>query len=616
MPGTRPLPRFAPLPAVALRVAFAAMLATVVMSTGCQRDETPQLLQVLDVAPREAEVGERLEISGNGFPQGRTAHVTFRGALYRPGASKETGAEVATTGVVTSAQEIEVPFTEALQALFCGAGETKAHTTFEGEVEVAFEAAALGAPPVAGTLSKVLLDVRPPAARRGVEDARSAEGDHLLRFLGVAIGESAPASGGLLVATVEPASRAEEAGLVAGDLIVSLDHVRVHGREDLLVAPSTATAEIGVRRDGNAREEILRARVQGAMAFGAGELVGAAVILVIAAGFLVVLFAPPWPLATWIERRIAARLVRGNRVDAGGLRRLASVRGVLSTIAITTAFAAIPIAQRFAGSDLDVGIVFLLAVTALVTMGLFEESGDGVSGRGFVAGLRGAARVASYVVPGALAVAGVVVMTGSLRADEIVRAQGGFPWEWYAFRSPVSAVLCLLFLATALAPGDRAVPQPLARPRATPFPHAERVYTFVVGGVASALFLGGWELPFAPAGADSAHATLAFLGASLFVAKAWSVVVLLGGLRATLPRRRIDETAALALRYLVPTALVMLGLTVAWVAFVGWAPARGAQTMVSAAMFTLFCVALAHLGTRVRYHLRASSGGGSLNPFL
>ena len=53
---------------------------------GCVSTEAPpQLLNVLDFAPREAEVGDRLEVIGSGFPEGKTAHVVFKGTLYRPG---------------------------------------------------------------------------------------------------------------------------------------------------------------------------------------------------------------------------------------------------------------------------------------------------------------------------------------------------------------------------------------------------------------------------------------------------------------------------------------------------------------------------------------------------
>ena len=66
-----------------LLTAFVILLG--VSLVGCQKDSMPQLIQVLDLAPHEAEVGDRLEVLGSGFPHGKTAHLVFRGNLNRPG---------------------------------------------------------------------------------------------------------------------------------------------------------------------------------------------------------------------------------------------------------------------------------------------------------------------------------------------------------------------------------------------------------------------------------------------------------------------------------------------------------------------------------------------------
>src|SRR5262249_44361532 len=100
-------------------------------------------------------------------------HLAFRGTLYRPGRRPIERAEITAQALVTSAQQIELAFTESLESLFCGAGEEASHTTFEGEVEVAFTAAYAGAPPIAGTLRKVVSGFRPAdQERRGRRGAR------------------------------------------------------------------------------------------------------------------------------------------------------------------------------------------------------------------------------------------------------------------------------------------------------------------------------------------------------------------------------------------------------------------------------------------------------------
>ena len=115
-----------------LTLALVALLAA-----ACQRDVGPQLIEVLDLAPHEVEVGDRVEVIGASFPQGKKAHVTFRGELHRPG-EKPASAEIATEGTASSGTQVELDLTESLEELFCGVGESGTHTTFEGDVEIAF----------------------------------------------------------------------------------------------------------------------------------------------------------------------------------------------------------------------------------------------------------------------------------------------------------------------------------------------------------------------------------------------------------------------------------------------------------------------------------------------
>src|SRR5271154_4199704 len=105
--------RFSPFAGIIALVALCALALV-----ACVRDGSPQLIQVLEVAPSEAEVGERIEILGVGFPQGKPAHLVFRGTLFRPGERPIEDAEIAAEGTVRNAQQIELAFTEAMQALF------------------------------------------------------------------------------------------------------------------------------------------------------------------------------------------------------------------------------------------------------------------------------------------------------------------------------------------------------------------------------------------------------------------------------------------------------------------------------------------------------------------
>src|SRR6266536_3929677 len=102
-------------------IALILSLLTLFGATGCTSTEVPpQLLNVLDFAPREAEVGDRLEVIGAGFPEGKSAHVLFKGTLFRPGHKAIKDVEIDVESASSSADKIEMMFTEGLQTSFCG----------------------------------------------------------------------------------------------------------------------------------------------------------------------------------------------------------------------------------------------------------------------------------------------------------------------------------------------------------------------------------------------------------------------------------------------------------------------------------------------------------------
>src|SRR5258708_5814972 len=106
-----------------LPVAVALAVACIMASAGsCTQPPAPQLVRVLDATPREIEVGDKIEIVGDGFPAGKPARVTFRGVLNRPAERPVRSAEIVLAGTARSSTQVEVPFAEATEALFCGPG--------------------------------------------------------------------------------------------------------------------------------------------------------------------------------------------------------------------------------------------------------------------------------------------------------------------------------------------------------------------------------------------------------------------------------------------------------------------------------------------------------------
>ncbi len=614
-----------------------ALCAFLFALAGCERAPMPQLIQALEFAPREAEVGDRLEVRGSGFPKGKTASLSFRGVLYRPGEDSQR-AEVDAQGTVTSAQQIELPFTEALQTLFCGRGDRAAHTTFVGEIEVAFPAVRPGAPPVTATLRGVTVDFRPPLPPRAVFDARVAEGARALSYVGIVVAPDGITAGGVVVREVLPGSRADQAGVLADDLLTSFDHVRLTSLADAIPSGAHGTVVLGIRR-GEAPTELTKEVAVDGFTFAApGDLLGAALILALAAALIVLFLAPRKGIFSFLETRVAARMQRQSfrsiarmLLPAANERAWVRFAPYLVFSVLSAVFAAMPFGRYLIIADLDIAILFLLAILSLLSIGLLSgglaKNGPGYS---FFAGLRAAAQILVYELPAAIAILCVVMMTGSLRMQDIIRAQGGLPWDWYMFRSPVTLVLFFLFMTSILAEGSRATasaaifqaevegagPPPSAHStglRYLVFFVGEWANVFVMSGIATTIFLGGWQVPGIASGEVESRTDLELIGSLLFLLKSWSLTLAVVAVRWSLPPIRIAQMMTLCGKWLVPLALCALVLTSGWVA---WSPVAHVQKTLGVAMFAVFCLGLVRFSYRVRYNLRLAYGEAHLNPFL
>jgi NADH-quinone oxidoreductase subunit H len=603
----------------------------------------PALVQVTSLSPTDVEPGDRITLTGEGFPAGKEARVRFRGTLHRPGASPVRDVEIAATGVVTSPEAVEVDFREGTQTLFSGAGDRAAHTTFEGEVEVAFAAAAPGAAPVAGVLHDAVLDVRPSVS--AADAAREAEGRHVAVFLGLHLAPAARRGIGLMVESVDAGSRADAAGIVAGDVLSTFDGVRASALGDLVPVPGEREATLGVRSAGTTVETPRAVRIDGVGGALPAEFLSAARFVVGAILLLFLFGATPPSFVTAPVQRAAARLrarldaSMGRRPAGGGAasrvvrlvfrdafpgftaRTASSPLSLGVDAGVAALFAVLPFGQYLIAARLDVGVLFLAATTALTVVAV-------AGARSGWDALRGAAHVTWQHVPAAVAVASVVLTTGSLRVQEIDRAQGGAPWDWLAFRSPATLVATLLVLACGLIETERAAPAPSAAaalvedasPRLTPaspwLDAARRAHRFVVAGLATVLFLGGWTLPGLSAAQQDGRLPLEVVGAAWLLAKIVALVLVLAAMRWALPRRRLVESSRSAAVVRLPLAIAALAASVAWAAWTQSAGWRAGQLLVSGTLVgATLLIAVAGV-QRLRHGVLAAGGDGHLSPFL
>jgi NADH-quinone oxidoreductase subunit H len=597
----------------------------------------PALVQVVGLTPTDVEPGDRIVIAGEGFPAGKEARVRFRGTLYRSGEKAQRGAEVLLSGTVTGPEQVEVDFREAEQALFCGPGDRAAHTTFEGEVEVAFAAASAGAPPVAGVLRQAVLDIRPGAS--AVDRGHEADGQRALQYMGLRVATPARRGLGLAVEAVQPGSPADVAGVAAGDVIATFDGLRAGAPGDLVPVAGEREATLGIRSRGSNTDAPRPVSVEGLRREAPTELLEAAIVVAAGLGALILLGSTaPSSFASAVQRAASrlrartggapARRPVGDRGWAAPARAIlaAAVREALPPLGasmfldalVAALLAVLPFGQYLVAARMDVVLLFFAAATSLAVVAVGAA-------RSAWGGLRAAAHVAWQHLPPALAIASVVLATGSLRVQEIARAQGACPWDWLAFRSPAAVLLLVLLLGAArIGPDEGSAPAPieslvddgsvpLRSTRRGWLDAARRAHRFILAGLASALFLGGWSLPGLSPAQQEGRLLLEGAGAAWLLAKTWALVVGLALLRQALPARRLPEGSRATTRRELPLAIAALVLTAVWTRV---SPEGASQLLVSGALVAAVGLVAVAGVQRLRHGALAPGGDGHLSPFL
>ncbi len=294
-------------PSVAIGALLFALLACVGL-LGCAADDSaPELLNVIDVAPREVDVGDRIEVLGTMLPTGeaREAKVTFKGELRRAGQTP-VDAEITVEKAQVSTDKVSMIFTEGLESRFCGHGDEATHTTFHGDIEVSLPSVQ-GGLPVKGTVRGVDINFRPPTPRRAVVEARTREGNRALKFMGISVAAESPSAGGLLVADVTPSSPANRAAILPGDLIVSFAGVKVQSIGDMTPSGSERLPTISIKRGTEPPAE-RQISIEGFDIRPPSDLLGAGLVLAIAAAIILLFMAPTAGIITWVERRVSARM--------------------------------------------------------------------------------------------------------------------------------------------------------------------------------------------------------------------------------------------------------------------------------------------------------------------
>ncbi|MDP2729391.1 MAG: NADH-quinone oxidoreductase subunit NuoH [Dehalococcoidales bacterium] len=219
-------------------------------------------------------------------------------------------------------------------------------------------------------------------------------------------------------------------------------------------------------------------------------------------------------------------------------------------------FAVVPFGDGWSlVGDLDIGILYVVAISSVSTVGVFMAGWGSRNKYSLIGAMRMVAAVVSYEIPLVLAIAGVVVIAGSLSLHQIVQAQDipfillqplGFLLFFIAGSAEINrSPFDLMEADSEIVAGFHTEYSGMKFAMFYLVEYAEAV---AISSLVTTLFLGGWRGPLLP-------------GWLWFVIKVIAVFFVMVWIRTTLPRIRIDQLMALAWKFLLPLALLNLLIT-------------------------------------------------------
>jgi len=302
---------------------------------------------------------------------------------------------------------------------------------------------------------------------------------------------------------------------------------------------------------------------------------------VVRAAFLGIFALVMFMVMTWIERKGIARIQ--NRIGpnlagpwgllqplADGVKALTkeditpdnadrivyNIAPILSAVAAMIVFAAIPFGPGLIGTDMNIGIFYILAVSGMGVLAILLAGWSSNNKYALLGGFRVVAQLVSYEVPHVLSIAAPVMLAGSLSLVTIVEKQP----VWFVLVLPASAIIVMLsgMAEVGRSPFDLLDAESeiiaghhieYSGMKFALFFLAEYVHAFGVSCIVTALFLGGWRGP------NIAGLTVPWLW---FFIKAILLFNIMVWARGTLPRLRIDQLMAFNWKFLVPLSLANL----------------------------------------------------------
>ncbi len=248
-------------------------------------------------------------------------------------------------------------------------------------------------------------------------------------------------------------------------------------------------------------------------------------------------------------------LIKEDIVPAAGDKVVHWLAPVVAFVPVMLIFAVVPFQGGVILADLNIGILYIVAISSVTTVGIFMAGWSSNNKYSLLGAMRQIASVVSYEIPVVLSIVGVILLAGSLSMQQIVLAQD-IP---FILLQPLGF---LLFFTGALAEINRA-PFDLTEADSEIVAGFNTEYSgmkfgllflaeygeaLAISAIVTTLFLGGWRGPLLPPWL-------------WFLVKVWAVFFVIVWIRTTVPRVRIDQLMALAWKFLFPLALLNLLIT-------------------------------------------------------
>ncbi len=312
------------------------------------------------------------------------------------------------------------------------------------------------------------------------------------------------------------------------------------------------------------------------------DLLLAAVVAVLAPSSLVIL--------TWLERKIIGRIqdrIGPNRAGPFGILQAVAdmvkmftkeditptkadrisfnIAPSLSVMAAIMVFAVIPFAPGFVGADLNVAVLYVVAIGGFSTLSILMGGWASNNKYALLGAFRVVAMLLTYEIPMVMALIVVTLAAGSMSMVKIIEAQSSM---WYIVSLPVAF---LVFLIAGVAESGRS-PFDLIEAESEliagfhveytgikfgMFMIGEYVHMLALSFLLAILFLGGWQIPFINVAALPGPVG-PILGFISLMIKVSCFVFILMWFRGTLPRFRIDVLIDFGWKFLVPLSLVLV----------------------------------------------------------